>query len=204
LIGFNQRRLFGADFIICLPVNYRSDGKIKISEHKEVLMDNEAKKTALRMIPYGLFILTARSSDEKVSAGAVNWVTQSSFDPPQVVVCVRQDSFLHSVIREAGSFALNAVGKEGASMAVRFFKPAEVEGQTIGGYPFKIGSVGSPILSDAPAYLECEVVGSVSTGDHTVFIGEVKEAFAELKEGERPDESILMLADLEGDIFYGG
>jgi flavin reductase (DIM6/NTAB) family NADH-FMN oxidoreductase RutF len=167
-------------------------------------MDLEAKKTALRMIPYGLFILTASSSDEKIAAGAVNWVTQSSFDPPQVVVCVREDSFLHSVIEEAGSFALNAVGKDGVSMAVRFFKPAEVDGQTIGGYPFKIGSVGAPILNDAPAYLGCEVIGSETTGDHTVFVGEVKEAFAELTEGLRPDESILMLADLEGDIFYGG
>jgi len=38
-------------------------------------MDPNAKKTALRMIPYGLFVLTAAKGD-RVSAGTVNWVTR--------------------------------------------------------------------------------------------------------------------------------
>jgi flavin reductase (DIM6/NTAB) family NADH-FMN oxidoreductase RutF len=167
-------------------------------------MDASAKKTVLRMIPYGLFILSARNGDEHVSAGAVNWVTQSSFDPPQVVVCVRKGSYLHSVVEGAGAFALNAVGKSQEDMAVRFFKPAEVDGQTIDGYAFKLGSTGAPLLVDAPAYLECKIVGSKLAGDHTVFIGEVVDAFADLEADVRPDESILMLSDLGGDIFYGG
>ncbi len=167
-------------------------------------MDMSAKRTALRMIPYGMFILSARSSDDEVAAGAVNWVTQSSFEPPQVVVCVREGSYLHNIVEEAGAFALNAVGKSQETMAVRFFKPTEVEGQTIGGYAFKVGPTGAPILLDSPAYLECEVVGSQETGDHTVFIGEVVDAFAEIDDDTRPDESILVLSDLDGDIFYGG
>lgn len=167
-------------------------------------MDTQAKKTALRMIPYGLFVLTGRSDENRVAAGAVNWVTQSSFNPPQVVVCVQNESFLHAVIKEAGSFALNAVGKSQEAMAVRFFKPAEVDGQKIGGYKFKLGSTGAPLLEDAPAYLECELIGTLEKGDHSVFVGEVKEAYADLEGDTRPDESILMLADLEGEIFYGG
>jgi flavin reductase (DIM6/NTAB) family NADH-FMN oxidoreductase RutF len=168
------------------------------------MMNLEAKKTALRMIPYGLFVLTARSDDNRTATGSVNWVTQSSFEPPQLVVCVRKDSFLHKVIEEAGSFALNAVGKGQSAMAVRFFKPAEVDGGELGGFPFELGSTGAPIITDAPACLECEVVGFVTTGDHSVIVGEVREAYADLDGDKRPDESILMLNDLEGDIFYGG
>ena len=41
-------------------------------------MDPDAKKTALRMIPYGLYILMAESKDTKVAAATVNWVTQTS------------------------------------------------------------------------------------------------------------------------------
>ena len=167
-------------------------------------MDVQDKKTALRMIPYGLFVLTGRSDENGAAAGAVNWVTQSSFDPPQVVVCVQKESFLHKVIEEAGHFALNAVGKSQEALAVRFFKPADVDGQKIGGYEFMLGSTGAPLLVDAPAYLECELVGTLDTGDHSVFVGEVKEAYADLEGDVRPDESILMLSDLEGDIFYGG
>jgi flavin reductase (DIM6/NTAB) family NADH-FMN oxidoreductase RutF len=167
-------------------------------------MDKSAKQTALRMIPYGMFILSARSSDKDIAAAAVNWVTQSSFEPPQVVVCVRKDSRLHSVVETAGAFALNAVGKSQQTMAVRFFKPVEVNGQVIGGYDFKVGSTGAPLLVDSPAYLECDVVGSQQVGDHTVFIGEVVDAFANIAEDVRPDESILVLSDLDGNIFYGG
>ena len=37
-------------------------------------MDPNAKKTTLRMIPYGLYVLTAASKDGQVAAATVNWV----------------------------------------------------------------------------------------------------------------------------------
>jgi flavin reductase (DIM6/NTAB) family NADH-FMN oxidoreductase RutF len=37
-------------------------------------MDADAKKTVLRMIPYGLYVLTAKSG-EQIAAATVNWVT---------------------------------------------------------------------------------------------------------------------------------
>jgi flavin reductase (DIM6/NTAB) family NADH-FMN oxidoreductase RutF len=49
-------------------------------------MDANTKKTALRMIPYGLYVLTAKGQDDAVAAATVNWVTQASFAPPLVVV----------------------------------------------------------------------------------------------------------------------
>ena len=56
-------------------------------------MNEDAKKTALRMIPYGMFVLTSQSRDGKdVSAATVNWLTQPSFSPPLVAVGVKGDS----------------------------------------------------------------------------------------------------------------
>ncbi len=51
-------------------------------------MDETSKKTARRMIPYGLYILTAQSEDQNISAATVNWMTQASFTPPLVAVAV--------------------------------------------------------------------------------------------------------------------
>ena len=46
-------------------------------------MDEDAKKAALRMIPYGMFILTTKSKDgQNIGAATVNWITQTSFAPP--------------------------------------------------------------------------------------------------------------------------
>ena len=45
-------------------------------------MDEDAKKTALRMIPYGQIILTAEDNSQNISTYSVNGVTQASFKPP--------------------------------------------------------------------------------------------------------------------------
>src|SRR5262250_3175529 len=128
---------------------------------EEESMDPNAKKTALRMIPYGLFVLTAAKGD-KVSAGTVNWVTQASFEPPLVVVGVKTDAAGHALIKETKAFALNILGKGQQAMAFTFFKPAEKKGDTISGEPFRPGKTGAPILASTPVH---RVLAGVDGGD---------------------------------------
>ena len=54
-------------------------------------MDDNDKKTALRMIPYGIYVLTAEAPDGTVAAATVNWVTQTSFNPPLEEVGMKAD-----------------------------------------------------------------------------------------------------------------
>jgi flavin reductase (DIM6/NTAB) family NADH-FMN oxidoreductase RutF len=167
-------------------------------------MDENSRKTALRMIPYGLFVLTARGMDDRYAAASVNWVTQASFNPPQVVVCVRVDSYIHSLIESSGTFALNMLGKGQQDIAYLYFRHVEVENGMIGGEPFQAGKTGAPVLDSAPAFIECQVVGSLARGDHTVYLGEVIEAGVRIEIEGRPDEAALWLKDMGGKIFYGG
>ena len=103
-------------------------------------MDEQAKKTALRMIPYGLYVLTTKSKDGKdVGAATVNWVTQASFGPPLVVVGVKSDSGAHQHIKDTGVFAVNVLGKDQLDLAFNFFKSHERDGNTIGGQEFEDG-----------------------------------------------------------------
>lgn len=87
-------------------------------------MDANVKKTVLRMIPYGLYVLTAKGKDDTVGAATVNWVTQASFAPPLVVVGVRTDSQVHALIKDSRAFALNVLGKGQQAMAFTFFMPS--------------------------------------------------------------------------------
>ena len=73
-------------------------------------MNPDDKKTALRMIPYGLYVLTAEH-DDNTAAATVNWVTQTSFDPPLVAIGVKADPGAYEVLKAAGHFALNMLGK---------------------------------------------------------------------------------------------
>ncbi|HXG51679.1 MAG TPA: flavin reductase family protein [candidate division Zixibacteria bacterium] len=167
-------------------------------------MDAEAKKTALRMIPYGLYVLTAESPDGRVAASTVNWVTQTAFQPPLVVVGVKADSGAHAIIKETGIFALNVLGKDQKSQAFTFFKPLEREGNRIGGEPFRKGVLGAPILESAPAFVECRLVETVERGDHSIFVGEVQDAGVQALPAGRPDDLTLTLKDLGDKVFYGG
>jgi len=168
-------------------------------------MDANAKKTALRMIPYGLYVLTAADkSGGRVAAATVNWVTQVAFEPPLVVVGVKTDSHAHPLIKETKAFALNVLGKGQQAMAFTFFKPAELAGDAISGQPFRRGSTGAPILSNAPAFVECTLETTVEKGDHSIFVGRVAEAGVAKAPDGRPDDATLWLRDLGDKVFYGG
>ncbi|MGB0555419.1 MAG: flavin reductase family protein [Alphaproteobacteria bacterium] len=88
-------------------------------------MDEDKKKSTLRMIPYGLYVMTAKDGDDHVGAGKVNWVTQTSFGSPLVAIGVKIDSGLYAIAKAAGSFALNMLDKGQQGLAFGFFKPAE-------------------------------------------------------------------------------
>jgi flavin reductase (DIM6/NTAB) family NADH-FMN oxidoreductase RutF len=167
-------------------------------------MDEAAKKTALRMIPYGIYVLTARAADGSVAAATVNWVTQTSFKPPLIAVAVKADSGAHAIVKLSRAFALNVLGKGQQKLAFAFFKPATLEGGKISGEAFRAGTTGAPVLENAVAFVECRVVSAVEGGDHTVFVAEVVEAGVAKPPDARADDATLWMKDLGDNVFYGG
>jgi flavin reductase (DIM6/NTAB) family NADH-FMN oxidoreductase RutF len=49
--------------------------------------------------------MTAKHDDGNVGAGTVNWLTQTSFDPPLVAIGVKTNLGLYAVAKSAGGFA---------------------------------------------------------------------------------------------------
>ena len=167
-------------------------------------MNADAKKTTLRMIPYGIYVLTADDGKGNVGAATVNWVTQASFAPPLVVVGVKADSGAHTVVKGTGKFALNMLGKDGKGAAFTFFKPATVDGGKISGQAFHAGANGAPILESAIAAVECTVKQVLEMGDHSVVVAEVTEAHLMKAPEGRADAAILEMKDLGDNVYYGG
>lgn len=166
-------------------------------------MDPNAKKTALRMIPYGLYVVTAEA-DGEVAAATINWVTQTSFAPPLIAAGIKADSGAHALIKKAGTFALNVLGKGQQDVAFAFFKPASKDGDTISGQAYTTGSTGAPLLTACPAFVECKLVNTVEGGDHSIFVGEVVHADVRATVEGRADDVTLWLKDLGEKMFYGG
>ncbi len=138
-------------------------------------LDLDAKKVLLRKIPHGLFICGVREGDD-INGFTASWVTQGSFEPPLVVMAVRADGSSHSIIERTKCFSLNFLKADQKDLAAVFFKPQKALGGRFETTPFNYGPLGLPILENAIGGIECEVVGDVKYGDHSVFIGEVKSA----------------------------
>ena len=138
-------------------------------------LNADAKKTLLRKIPHGLFICGV-TEGENVNGFTASWVTQGSFEPPLVVMAVRADSTSNVMIQRTVKFSLNVLAADQKDLAAVFFKPQKGMGGRFDAAPYQLGALGLPILDNALGGVECEVVGQVDHGDHTVFVGEVKTA----------------------------
>ena len=140
---------------------------------RKALLDEQAKKTMLRKIPHGLYVCGVKDGEE-MNGFTVSWLMQSSFKPPMVVNCVKQDSGSHEMIKNSGVFAISFLDSNQKDLAAQFFKPKRRVGNKFEDIEFYEGAeTGCPIISDSLGYIECNVVGSVENGDHTVFVGEV-------------------------------
>ncbi len=141
-------------------------------------MDPQAKKIALRSIQYGLQVLTSIDGEALAAAG-VNWLSQASFDPPLIMVAVKNDNDSHAIIERSGVLAINVLAEDQLDIGKAFFRTTKVEEGTLNGYAYAPGAeTGCPILLDVPYWFEARVTDTVARGDHTIFVAEVVNAGA--------------------------
>jgi flavin reductase (DIM6/NTAB) family NADH-FMN oxidoreductase RutF len=149
---------------------------------KKGKMDEAAKKTTLRYIPYGLFVVGTKDDTGKVNAFAANWLTQTSFKPPLVVMAAKADAPSTAQVEQSKIFCVNVIESGGTALASKFFGHVEPEGNKFGDVEFSLSPNGCPVLKDALGYFECRLVDKLALGDHTILVGEVVEAAVQ-KEG---------------------
>lgn len=158
-------------------------------------MDDQAKKTALRMIPYGLQVLGV-SDGKDMDVASINWTTQVSFQPPLVVIGVKKDSKPFGILKAGKKFALSFLESGQKDLAYAFFKTVTPESGKFGDHAYETAETGCPIISDAASWVEAEVVSIDETGDHAAVIGRVVNA------GVKHEAKPLTLAEMG--VNYGG
>ena len=136
-------------------------------------MDEKSRKTALRMMTYGTYVLTATSNKE-ICAATVTWVSQASFEPPMISVCIKRESRTFDVVKKSNRFILHLLSYKQKDFAALFFKSTKYEDGMINGESFEMIN-GLPVLELPPAYLVCNVLDVNERGDHPLFLAEVKD-----------------------------
>jgi flavorubredoxin/flavin reductase (DIM6/NTAB) family NADH-FMN oxidoreductase RutF len=121
---------------------------------------------ALGRISGGLYIITAKKGDIK-GAMLASWVSQASFQPLGFTVAVAKDRAIESLMQVGDRFVLNVL-EEGNYQALmkHFLKRFPPGADRFAGVKTQAAENGSPILTDALAYMECTVKSRMELSDH--------------------------------------
>jgi flavin reductase (DIM6/NTAB) family NADH-FMN oxidoreductase RutF len=151
-------------------------------------MDDAAKKEALRLFTYGLYLVTSGTLDD-VAVFTANWLSQVSFDPPLLAVSVQNDAHSLPVIQRTGYFAVSVLDTTQRELAGRLGKTYAKSPDKARELTYLPGATGCPLPQDTLAAVECRVEGQLPAGDSTIVLGRVVEAVV-----HRQGEALTMRA----------
>ena len=146
-------------------------------------MDAAAKRHALRLVPYGLYLAGSRHADGHTAVSLVSWFTQTSFDPPLVVLGMHKEGEAFKGAQETGVLAVSLLGAAQKDLVKPFFKHVVVADGKAGPLAVTLGTAtGCPLLPDLPASLELRVRQVLERGDHATVVFQVVDAHVHHKE----------------------
>ena len=131
--------------------------------------DARTFRDALARLATGVTFVTA-APDGQPAGLIVNSLTSVSLEPPLVSFCPSRHSLTWSRMRRTRRFGINLLGRHHEQFARRA-TPAGADRFT--DLDWQPTPNGTPLLTDALATLECEIVNEHPTGDHWIIVGRV-------------------------------
>lgn len=135
-------------------------------------MDDAAKKTALRLFTYGLYVVTVREGADE-NGFTANWLTQVSFDPPVLAVSVQNDSHSLPIIQRTKIFTVNVLPSGSRELAGLLGKRWDKVPDKLAQVRRHAGPNGCAMLEDSLASLECEMQTTIAAGDSTLVVAQI-------------------------------
>jgi flavin reductase (DIM6/NTAB) family NADH-FMN oxidoreductase RutF len=120
----------------------------------------------------GVYIVTVNDNGQ-VNGMTTPWVTQLSYEPLLVMVAISPWRKCHEMITNSGHFAVNVLGTDQVELAARFGFTTGREVDKFEGISTQETAATNPLLDHAFAYIDCELVETLTVGDHSLFIGQV-------------------------------
>ncbi|MEO0969427.1 MAG: diflavin flavoprotein, partial [Cyanobacteria bacterium J06639_18] len=146
-------------------------GQLLVRERniKQVKSLDVNMEKALGRISSGLYIITAQKGQAK-AAMLASWVAQASLQPLGFTVALAKDRSIDSFLQIGDKFVLNVL-EEGnyKELKKHFLKRLLPGSDRFAGVKTQTAKNGSPILTDALAYMECEVKSALECSDHWIL-----------------------------------
>ncbi len=161
------------------------------------MRDADAFRRAWGKFATGVSVITSIEEDGTVHGMAANGIASVSLDPMLVLVCVDHRRNTYGLIRRTRRFAINILSEGQARVAEHYARPPE---RRAGGPDAAVEttSTGAARIGGCLAFMDCDVRDELVQGDHTIFIGEVREL--EVSDG-RP---LLFFESRFNELSHGG
>ncbi|MEI7827632.1 MAG: flavin reductase family protein [Euryarchaeota archaeon] len=153
----------------------------------------------------GLVTTVDRADQPNVATFA--WIMSTSHDPELIAVSVSRERYTYECLTD--EFVVNLPTKElikqvwaVGTLSGRNVNKFQVAGLT----PIPSDVVKPPRIAECPTHIECRIVDTLETGDHTIFVGKVVAKsgdFDAIKDGTL-NELVEPLFHLGGTKFLSG
>ena len=143
--------------------------------------------------PAKIAIAIVKDKNGKVNLITLEWFMRTSINPPMLAISIGHTRYSYECLQKKRYFNLCFPSKE---MNMETLLCGTKSGRDIDKLQvikldwFKGRLAQLPIIKDAVANFECEIVTQVKSGDHTIFVGEVK--YSWVNEGKE----VLLFQDL--------
>ena len=140
------------------------------------LVTPEEFRAALGRFATGVTVITVATATGEAHGMTASAFCSVSLRPALVLVCVDHlaETYLH--LHERRQFGVSILREEQEALSEFFADP---ERNPDAGYrlgiKYHLMKSGTPVLQTALGNLDCSVVSAHEAGDHTIFVGEVRE-----------------------------
>ena len=140
-------------------------------------------QAALRLLhPMHTVLVTCKGKTGRPNIITLAWTMPTSMEPPLVAISVRPTRYSHKLIEQAKQFTINIPTMNIVDATLfcgrRSGKDHDKFKET-GLTPKPAKLVKPPTIKECVASLECKLHSQFTTGDHTIFIGEIIAAYAD-------------------------
>ena len=99
------------------------------------------------------------------------WVMQVSFDPLLLALSINPHHLSYRLLKEGRAFSVNVLKKGQLDLAEHYGRPAHAD--KLAGREWTMDRLGLPLLREALAWFECQVLSEYPAGDHVLVLGKV-------------------------------
>lgn len=166
----------------------------------------------LRDLNYGVYVIG--SKDDKRNVGCIaNSVMQITSNPATIAISINHDNYTNKCIKSSNKFSISILNEESNPEIIGTFGfSSSRDNDKYEKFDYdEIDNL--PILKDTNGYITCEVLKTLETQTHTIFLGKIVSCdkkdekqpmsykyYHEVLKGKSPKQAPTYIPDIEQEI----